>query len=103
MALGTPCVSTGVTGIPEVLRDGDTGLMVPEHDPPALATAVDRLLTDPALRVRLAGRARRLVEEAFDIHRNAAEVRALFQLESTSRPVAGVNGPERFRALEGVR
>src|SRR5262249_52407661 len=98
MALGTPCVSTGVTGIPEGLGAGDAGLRRPERDPPALAAAVERLLADPTLRVRLAGRARRLVEEAFDIHRNAAEVRALFPFESASRPAAAVNSAERFPA-----
>lgn len=78
MALGTPCVSTDVAGIPEVLRDGETGLMVPQHDPGALATAVERLLADPALRVRLASSARRLIEMDFDIHRNGARLRSIF-------------------------
>src|SRR5262245_8162949 len=79
MALGTPCVSTDVTGIPEVLRDGETGLMVPQRDPLSLANAIDRLLTDPGLRVRLAAGARRLIEAEFDIHRNAARRRAIFR------------------------
>jgi colanic acid/amylovoran biosynthesis glycosyltransferase len=79
MALGTPCVSTDVTGIPEVLRDGETGLMVPQHDPAALAAAIERLLSSPALRARLAANARRLMEAEFDVHRNAAHLRALFQ------------------------
>jgi colanic acid/amylovoran biosynthesis glycosyltransferase len=79
MALGTPCVSTDVTGIPEVLRDGETGLMVPQRDPAALADAIERLLADPELRVGLAGRARRLVEAEFDVHRNAALLRETFE------------------------
>lgn len=79
MALGTPCVSTDVTGIPEVLRDGETGLMVPQHDPAALAAALERLLGDPALRVGLARRARWLVEAEFDVHRNATLLRGLFE------------------------
>jgi glycosyltransferase involved in cell wall biosynthesis len=79
MALGTPCVSTDVTGIPEVLHDGKTGLMVPQRDPAALADAIERLLADPELRVGLAGRARRLVEAEFDVHRNAARLREAFQ------------------------
>jgi colanic acid/amylovoran biosynthesis glycosyltransferase len=78
MALGTPCVSTDVTGIPEVLRDGETGLMVPQHDTQAVADAVERLLKDAILRDRLATAARRLMEHEFDIHRNAARVRAAF-------------------------
>jgi colanic acid/amylovoran biosynthesis glycosyltransferase len=79
MALGTPCVSTDVTGIPEVLRDGETGLMVPQHDPQAVARAIAWLLDDRELGIRLAGRARRLIEEEFDIDRNAACMRAVFR------------------------
>jgi colanic acid/amylovoran biosynthesis glycosyltransferase len=78
MALGTPCVSTDVTGIPELLRPDDGGLIVPQHDPRALATALERLLADPALRVRLATRARRRVEAEFDIRRTTARLRAIF-------------------------
>ncbi len=79
MALGTPCVSTDVTGIPEVIRDGETGLMVSQRDPAALAAAIGRLLEEPNLRDRLADRARRLVEAEFDVNRNATQLRELFQ------------------------
>jgi len=82
MALGTPCVSTDVTGIPEILRDGDTGLMVPQHDAGMLAEALERLLTDADLRKRLAANARRLMEQEFDIHRNAARIRTMFSGQS---------------------
>jgi glycosyltransferase involved in cell wall biosynthesis len=85
MALGTPCVSTAVTGIPEVINDGMTGLMVPQRDPAALAVAIERLLEDPDLRVRLAGRARRLVEAEFDAHRNAAHLRDIFRAADEAR------------------
>ncbi|MGQ4648632.1 glycosyltransferase [Lyngbya aestuarii] len=79
MALGTPCVSTDVTGIPEVVRDEETGLMVAQHDPKALADGLEGLLTDSTLRVRLATQARQLIESEFDIHRNTASVRSLFR------------------------
>jgi glycosyltransferase involved in cell wall biosynthesis len=79
LALGTPVVSTDVTGIPEVVRDGQTGLLVPQHDPAALAAALERLLTDPELRVELAARARRFMEAEFNIHHNTARRRALFR------------------------
>ena len=78
MALGTPCVSTVVTGIPEAIRDGETGLMVSQRDPAALAAAIGRLLQEPYLRDRLADRARRLVEAEFDVKRNAAQLREMF-------------------------
>ena len=78
MALGTPCVSTDVTGIPEVLRDQDTGLLVPQRDPIALADALQKVINDSALRVRLAAAARELMEAEFDITRNSARQRAIF-------------------------
>ncbi len=78
MALGTPCVATDVTGIPEVLHDGETGLAVPQHDPPALAAAIARLLDDGPLRANLARRARRHIEQQFNVHCNTARLRALF-------------------------
>jgi len=79
MALGTPCVATPVTGIPEAVEDGATGLLVPERDPAALAAALRRLLDDAALRVRLAEGARARVEERFDTDANAAALRALWR------------------------
>ncbi|MEJ7782121.1 MAG: glycosyltransferase family 4 protein [Solirubrobacteraceae bacterium] len=77
MALGTPCVSTPVTGIPELVIDETTGLMVGEHAPDELAGALARLLDDEDLRVALARGGRTLIEEAFDIDRNAAAQREL--------------------------
>ena len=78
MALGTPCVTTDVTGLSEIVRDGETGLLVAQHAPDALATALARVLDDGALRVRLAEEARRQVERGFDVDTNAAELRATF-------------------------
>jgi glycosyltransferase involved in cell wall biosynthesis len=78
MALGTPCVATDVTGIPELVRDGETGLCVPEGDPEALAMALARVLEDAALRQKLARAGRALVEREFDQHANAARLREIF-------------------------
>jgi colanic acid/amylovoran biosynthesis glycosyltransferase len=78
MAFGTPCVSTDVTGIPEVVKDGETGLMVSQSDALALADALERLLDDSSLRLRLAGNARAVVEDDFDVRRNAAKLRDVF-------------------------
>lgn len=90
MALGTPCVATDVTGIPELLQDGDTGLLVAQRDPPALADALQRLLEDAVLRKRLAAQARARIEAEFDVHRNAARLRELF---------AGAAVPQAGRAV----
>ncbi|MBW3573417.1 MAG: glycosyltransferase family 4 protein [Actinobacteria bacterium] len=88
MALGTPCVTTPVTGIPEAIRHGLTGLVVDEHDPEALAAAIEQLLDDSELRVRLAGSARALIEEEFDVHRQAARLRRHFA--PAPAPAAGL-------------
>ena len=85
LALGTPVISTDVTGIPEVVRDEQTGLQVPQNDPAALAHALERLLADPDLRVRLARKARSLIEAEFDIRRNTARRRDLFRGEIAAR------------------
>ncbi|RFU20423.1 glycosyltransferase [Geodermatophilus marinus] len=58
MAAGLPVVASAVGGIPEVVRDGETGLLVPPGDVAALAAALDRLAGDPQLRARLAAGAR---------------------------------------------
>jgi colanic acid/amylovoran biosynthesis glycosyltransferase len=78
MALGTPCVATAVTGIPEIVQDRTTGLLVPERDPERLAGALCRLLKDRDLAQQLAARGRALIEQEFDIHRNTARLRELF-------------------------
>ncbi len=78
MALGTPCIATDVTGIPEILHHETTGLAVRQHAPAALADAMERLLDDGSLRVRLATAARQLIERDFDVHRQAAAVRSCF-------------------------
>jgi glycosyltransferase involved in cell wall biosynthesis len=54
LAVGTPVVATSVGGVPEVVHDGENGLLVPPHDVPALAQAMRSLLEDDDLRERLA-------------------------------------------------
>lgn len=71
MALGTPCVATPVTGIPEVVEDGRSGLLVPPADVDALADSLERLLVDEGLRERLSVDARQRVETSFDSRKNA--------------------------------
>lgn len=58
LAAGRPLIATAVGGIPEVVRDGENGLLVPQKDPAALAAAIERLRADPELRRRLSLRAR---------------------------------------------
>jgi glycosyltransferase involved in cell wall biosynthesis len=58
MAAGRPVVGSRVGGIPELVRDGENGLLVPEKDAAALAAALVTLARDPALRARLGGTGR---------------------------------------------
>jgi glycosyltransferase involved in cell wall biosynthesis len=69
MARARPVVATPVGGTPELVTDGETGLLVPPRDPEALADALRRVLDDPELARRLAEAGRERVAERF----NAAE------------------------------
>jgi glycosyltransferase involved in cell wall biosynthesis len=71
MAMGLPVVSTRHSGIPEVVEDGRTGLLVPPGAPQEIATAITRLLEDRLLREGLGSRGRERVKEVFDIEANA--------------------------------
>lgn len=90
MALGTPCVATPVTGIPEAVRAEHTGLLVPPGDPAALAASLARLLDDAGLRLRLATNARALVEREFDIRRTSAHLRDVLVTAARTRAPAVV-------------
>jgi glycosyltransferase involved in cell wall biosynthesis len=63
MAYRTPLVATAVGGIPDVVEDGVTGLLVPRRDPAALEAALRRLLADPALRGAIADAAHERLNE----------------------------------------
>jgi glycosyltransferase involved in cell wall biosynthesis len=53
LAVGTPVIATEVGGVPEIVEDGVNGLLVPPHDPGALAAAMRRYFEDDELRARL--------------------------------------------------
>jgi glycosyltransferase involved in cell wall biosynthesis len=65
MSVGRPLIASRTGGLPEIVEDGDSGLLVPPADPVALAQAVDRLLADPVLRDRLAAAGQRRVAAQF--------------------------------------
>jgi colanic acid/amylovoran biosynthesis glycosyltransferase len=78
MASGVPVVTTAVNGLAEAVLHERTGLLVPEHDPAALAAALERVLTDQALGERLARAARLHVEQSFSLERSVTLLRSLF-------------------------
>lgn len=85
MAVGTACVSTDVTGIPEILKHGVTGLLAPQHDPVALASELEKLLKQDALRKKIEIQARKMIENAFDIHTNTKLLRDVFFQRSNNK------------------
>lgn len=78
MALGVPVVATRVAGIPELVRDGETGLLFDPADWAGLADAIERLAGDTSLRARLATAGRARIDEAFVIDRAVAPLLPLF-------------------------
>jgi colanic acid/amylovoran biosynthesis glycosyltransferase len=78
MALGVPCVSTDVTGIPELVKHEETGLVVPQRDPKALAEAIRRLLDRSGERIKLSIAGRQHVEDLFDVRKSTRELREIF-------------------------
>jgi len=101
MATGLPVVSTAVSGIPELIESGENGLLVPEGDDTALATAIEPLLRDAALRARLARNARVTVEQRFDSGANARGLLELLRADRTGQLAAAIR-PQSAPALRSV-
>ena len=78
MSMEIPCVSTRVAGIPELIRDGIDGLLVPASSPDALALAILRLIEDPPLRRKLGASGRRRVSELYNLSQNALSLARVF-------------------------
>jgi glycosyltransferase involved in cell wall biosynthesis len=78
MALGRPIVATRVGGIPEVVEDGRTGLLVPPHDAPALADGILRLLGDRVFAKRLGEAGQERAHEKFCIERMIDALQTLY-------------------------
>ncbi len=91
MASARTVVSTRLAGIPELVVDGQTGMLAPPGDSPALAQALEQLLCDPELRLRFghAGRAR--IEQHFRIEQTVAPLIEMLERSCSRRPVGDVS------------
>ena len=87
MAMGLPAVSTPISGIPELVRDGIEGLLVPQKDSVALADAMAKLLKEPALRANLARAAREQICHCFDSRKTTQQLMELFLAAMLGRAV----------------
>ena len=89
-AFGLPVVATAVGGVPHLLRDGETGLLVPDGDVAAMTAAIRRLLDEPGLAGTLSANGRRLAE-------SCAWEPVMAQWEELFRRVCGVQGESSFQ------
>lgn len=79
LACGTPVVTTDILGLPELVRHGETGLLVPPDDPVSLAGAIRALLDDPVRAAALGAAGRRLVADEYDRGASAAGLQRVWQ------------------------
>lgn len=78
MASGLPVVATSVGGIPEIIEDGENGLLAPAHDVEVIADRVTATIGDAGLRARLGAQARRTTVASFDARQGADTLARLF-------------------------
>jgi len=93
MAAGKAVVGTAVGGVPDVLEDGVTGLLVPPEDPGALAGAILKLLANDGLRRLLGERAKAAVYPKYDVSRLVADMKDLYFKVSASTGAPSMIGP----------
>lgn len=87
-ACGLPAVASRTGGVPDVIEDGVTGILVPPGEPSPLAEGLRKLITDPELRRRLAVEARMRTEQKFALHTTVARYAELFRSLAVSRTTA---------------
>lgn len=83
---GLVCLSTDISGVPELLTDGENGLLVPSENAAALAEAIERSIRDPAMRHRLGQAAEQRVRADFDFHNSIGQLKSLFETEWEKMP-----------------
>ena len=102
MSSARPVVSTRLAGIPELVVDGETGVLVSPGDTAALTCALEQLLRDPELRLRFgrAGRAR--IEQHFRIEDTVAPLLKLFERTSTNSAKSSQRHASHTEAATGI-
>jgi L-malate glycosyltransferase len=91
LAAGVPVVATRVGGIPELVNDGDNGLLVPVKSPPELATSIGKLLSDKDLATRLGIRASATIRRDFSLHRMIQDTDAMYRKLLIEKGLPGSN------------
>lgn len=78
MAMAIPCITTAITGVPELIQNGEDGLLVAASDCAGLTAAIKQLANDPDLRRRLGQAGRDKVLAEYDLHKNTQHLFAMF-------------------------
>src|SRR5262249_38722166 len=97
-ALSRPVVASNVGGIPEMIEDGVTGLLVPPHDPVALAGAITSLLRDHQLADLLGRAGHDLVHQRLCLEQLIASVEGIYEDAAAARRLADLAAGERSRS-----
>ncbi len=95
MSLGVPCVSTTIAGIPELIRSGVDGLLVPPANAVALANALESVINDPILRRSLGASARQRIINQYNLPLNQELLALTFRLKTGHREGTGEAGTTR--------
>jgi colanic acid/amylovoran biosynthesis glycosyltransferase len=88
MAMEIPCVSTNITGIPELIRNGIDGMLVPPSDDRELVNAIKTLMDDPELRERLGRSGRERVIEKYNLSKNTEYLAGIFRRRLLKKDLA---------------
>ena len=91
MASARPVVSTRLAGIPELVVDGQTGMLAPPGDATALAHALEQLLREPELRLRFGDAGRARIEQHFRIEQTVAPLVEMLERSCSQRPAADLS------------
>ena len=93
MALAKPVIATNGGGIPEIVEDGRTGLLVPMGDPLSMADAITQILNNPAQAAEMGKLGRQRVIDHFTIQRTTTQLQQLFQEMLSNKTTAPITTP----------
>ena len=79
MAMEIPTISTDITGIPELIKDGENGIIVAQGDPAGLAEAIIKVKENPHFADRIRKKGRERVLQEFDVHKNVRQLAEIFE------------------------
>jgi glycosyltransferase involved in cell wall biosynthesis len=105
MASAQPVVSTRLAGIPELVADGQTGMLAPPSEPPAFAQLLEELLRNSELRLRFGNAGRARIEQHFRIEQTVAPLMEMFERSCSGRhtPEVDISRPALIAPAESSR